>query len=112
MLDLPIPPSPPLESFEHFTYITVSDFDVEQFGPPNSNLVYAPGTTADQIVPVLHGDSTPRRLRLIGEWTIVSCLTKGTENRPGGAQAYILPLATEGYLHWGQIVELSAADGS
>ncbi|CAM3649703.1 hypothetical protein KIPE111705_18815 [Kibdelosporangium persicum] len=112
VLDVPIPPSPPLENFERFTYVKVSDFDVEQFGPPVSNLVYAPGTTVEQIVPVLHGETAPRRLRLTGEWTIVSCFTKAGPNRPGGVQAYILPQATEGYLHWGQIVELSAADGS
>ncbi|ONI73311.1 hypothetical protein ALI144C_46235 [Actinosynnema sp. ALI-1.44] len=112
VLDVPIPPSPPLENFERFRYVEVSDLDVEQFGPPTSNLVYAPGTTVDQIVPVLHGDDSPRRLRLTGEWTVVSCVTKDGESRPGDVQAYILPQATGDYLHWGQIVELSAADGS
>nr|CEL15154.1 hypothetical protein [Kibdelosporangium sp. MJ126-NF4] len=112
VLDVPIPPSPPLENFEQFRYVKVSDLDVEQFGPPTSNLVYVPGTTVEQIVPVLHGDDSPRRLRLTGEWTVVSCVTQDGETRPGGVQAYILPQATGDYLHWGQIVELSAADGS
>ncbi|MBE1467160.1 hypothetical protein [Kibdelosporangium phytohabitans] len=111
VLDVPIPPSPPLENFEGFRYVKVTDLDVEQFGPPASNLVYAPGTTADQIVPVLHGDASPRRLRLTGEWTVVSCATKDGETRPGGVRAYILPQATGDYLNWGQIVELSAVDG-
>lgn len=106
VLDVPIPPSPPLANFEKFRYVTGTDLDVEQFGPPNSNVVYAPGTTVEQIAPVLHGDNSPHRLRLLGEWTLVSCVTKES-----GATAYILPQATGEYLHWGQIVELSSMDG-
>jgi hypothetical protein len=113
VLTHPIAPAPPLDNFEQYQYVTVSDIEVEQFGAPTGNVVYAPGTRFDQIVPQLAETSpAPRRLQLTGEWTITACLTKPDGDRAGGVVAYILPQATEGYLKWGQIVELSTADGA
>jgi hypothetical protein len=118
VVDQPVPPDPPLgQNFEQLKNVKVSDFEADQFGPPSSIVLYPVGTPFEQIVPPDGEVSpTPRRLRLVGDWTLLSCVTKPSGDRPGGTQAYMLSSAASSYLHWGQIVEIpietAGADGA
>lgn len=109
VLNQPSPPDPSLgDNFERFSYIHVTDFEVDQFGDTTSLMLYPPGTSFDQIVPPSAEVSpTPRRLRLTGQWQVLSCFTKSS-----GTQAYFLANPTGYYLKWGQIVEVPAAAAS
>jgi hypothetical protein len=113
VMDQPVPPDPPINHFEQLKHVKVTDFEAVQFGPDTSIVLYEAGTTVEQIVPPDGEVSpTPRRLRLLGDWTLLSCVTKASDDRSGGTQAYMLPQTASAYLRWGQIVEIPAETAS
>ncbi|MCG8914502.1 glycohydrolase toxin TNT-related protein [Actinokineospora sp. PR83] len=97
---------PPVESFAGVTPVVVEDIEVDRYGEPDGNLVFAAGTPFDQRgLPAGFASRPLRRYRLTGGAWQVAAVTSAA-----GGRGYVLPRPISEYLRSGHLVEVTRPD--
>ncbi|MEV4319762.1 glycohydrolase toxin TNT-related protein [Actinocrispum sp. NPDC049592] len=99
---------PPVEAFASVSTMMIEDLEVDRYGEPDGNLVYAAGTPFEQRgLPAEFAQRPYHRYRITGgQWRVVAVVSAN------GGHGYVLPSAINEYLRSGHIEEIAqpAAD--
>ncbi|MBB5955997.1 hypothetical protein FHS29_002578 [Saccharothrix tamanrassetensis] len=97
---------PALAEFTGVALAGTVDLEVDRYGTPDGNLVFAADTPFEQRgLPADHADREYHRYRLPGRWSVMTAVS------PAGGRAYLLPLPIGDYVASGQAQEVTPAAG-
>jgi hypothetical protein len=96
---------PPVESFAGISTVMVENIEVDRYGEPDGNLVFAADTPFEQRgLPAEYAQRPYHRYRISGEpWRVVTVVSAA------GGRGYVLPSAIGEYLRSGHVEEITPA---
>ncbi|MGH3860816.1 TNT domain-containing protein [Actinokineospora sp.] len=98
---------PPLQEFTQVMAVLPADLEVDRYGTPDGNLVYAADTPFEQRgLPADHAEREYHRYRLPYTWSVITAVS------PAGGRIYLLPQPIAHYLGTGEIQEITDGPSS